>query len=69
MNVQLATYKVSLAGLSGSLVNSHFMPDVELIIKADRISKVRERVDEWLTENYLKVNTVTIRSISLLQED
>ena len=66
MTTKSAIYKVSLAGLSGSVVNSHFMPDVELQIRTDKISKVREEVDQWLADNFLKVNTVTIKSISLL---
>ena len=61
----MTTFKVSLSGLTGSVVYTDFLPDVSLEIKCDRISEVGDKVHEWLADNFLKVNKITIKEVIL----
>ncbi len=56
-------YKVS--GVKGSILSTRFMSDLDVEIEAEKISEATENIEQYLAQNFLKADGITLLKIKL----
>lgn len=56
-------YKVN--GVKGSILSTRFMSDLEVEIEAEKISEATENIEQYLANNFLKADGITLLKIKL----
>ena len=54
-------------GIEGSIYNTSFANEMEVIIHSDKISEATEKIDKYLSDNFLKARDRTLKTIEIIK--